>query len=314
MNDSGPITVGGYSHDLLIHDCDEQLVASTRAFVDQGLASGGQVIVHSTPGRVELLRDALGTHPRLDYGLDSDLYESPSTTLFNYQRAMAESPEPLELWATGTVPLGDDAAGHAAWSRYESLVNTVLGAYAFHGLCTYDARTLPETTLAAARATHPCLSSGEHRTASADYQDPADFLTDPLADAPHAPGSSPVVHTTLRSPTDLSGARELVTRTAVTSSAVARETIQGLVTAVNEVLVNALAHGRAPVELALWVEPSKLTCRVSDAGPGVPDRLAGYRYPAPTGPRGLWLARQSCEELLVADSPGGGCSVLLTTG
>ena len=71
-----------FSHDLLLHDSDAELVSGTRAFVQQGLASGGQVLVHSTEAQVALLRDELGSHPRLTYGLDQDLYQSPTATLF----------------------------------------------------------------------------------------------------------------------------------------------------------------------------------------------------------------------------------------
>ena len=39
---------------------------------------------------------------------------------------------------TGTVPLGKGRVDQAAWARYESLVNEVLGPYDFHALCTHD--------------------------------------------------------------------------------------------------------------------------------------------------------------------------------
>ena len=139
MSDPAPITGGHYSHDLLLHDRDQDLADATRAFVDRGLSSGGQVLVHSSEERVAMLREAVGSHPRLDYGLDTDLYQSPSSTLFAYARRL--DAEPNEMWVTGTVPLGDDPAGHAAWTRYESLVNAVLAPYAFHALCTYDTRS-----------------------------------------------------------------------------------------------------------------------------------------------------------------------------
>lgn len=310
--DSAPISSGGYSHDLLLHDRDDDLVDGIRAFVDQGLASGGHVIVHGTESRVAMLRNALGSHPRLEYGLDRDLYVSPSSTLFAYQRKLAESPEPLELWATGTVPVGDDNTARAAWARYESLVNEALGAYAFHGLCTYDTRTLPAPVIAAAKTTHPCLSTGPHRTASRDYQQPAEFLSNPMAGVPGPPDASPAVTATLHSFQDLQLVRHLVGRSAA-SSAVAGETIHDLITAVNEILVNGLEHGGAPVHLTLWVEPSILTCQVVDAGPGIRDLLAGYRYPEPSGPKGMWVARQLCEEVFVSNLPSGGCRVLLVS-
>ena len=54
MTSPGPIPNGRYSHDLLLHDSDAELVAATRAFVELGLASGGQVLVHSSEDRVAM--------------------------------------------------------------------------------------------------------------------------------------------------------------------------------------------------------------------------------------------------------------------
>ena len=63
MDTPNPIVGGGYSHDLLLHDSDEDLVEGTVAFVEQGLASGGQVLVHSSEERVTMLREAPGDAP-----------------------------------------------------------------------------------------------------------------------------------------------------------------------------------------------------------------------------------------------------------
>lgn len=312
MTSPGLIANGSYSHDLLLHDNDDDLVAATRAFVELGLASGGQVLVHSSGERVGLLREAVGTHPRLSYELDSDLYQSPSRTLFAYERQLAA--DPTEMWVTGTVPLGDDSAGHAAWTRYESLVNEVLAPFAFHALCTYDTRTLPASTVAAARATHPGLSSGGDRTVScAEYLAPADFLTDPLAGVPDVPQTPPSVAATLHDLYDLRPVRHLLARAAESAAAVSRDTGEGFVTASHEILVNALRHGRPPVELLMWVDGSRLVCRITDAGPGIPYTLFGYHHSGATGPAGLMVARQLCEDVIVSNPAGGGCSVLLAT-
>ena len=309
MTELGPVTSGEYSHDLLVHSSDEELVQGTRAFVEHGLVSGGHVLVHSTKPQVEMLRDVLGSHARLEYGFDEELYLAPSTTLFAYQRKLADTDG--DVWVTGTVPYGDDLADHAAWARYESLVNEALGSYAFHALCTYDVRALPATTIAAAKATHPCVSDGAHRSPSTEYLHPADFLSDPLASVPGPPDLRPAVTMTLVSVHDLSAARHLVRRSAESFSAVARDAIENFLTAVNEVLVNGLRHGGPPVRLALWVERTKVTCRVTDSGCGVDDPLVGYRYPEPGGAQGLWVARQLCGDLFVENVPGGGCSVLM---
>ena len=146
---------GGFSHDLLLHDGESAVVPGTLAFVQEGLASGGEVLVHGTEDRVAMLLEILGTHPRLTYGLDRDLYQSPMATLFRYQRALMDSREPAGLWATGTVPVHGDGETQAAWARYESLVDEALSPYTFHGLCTYDTRALPEHVIGRPRRRTP---------------------------------------------------------------------------------------------------------------------------------------------------------------
>ena len=118
---------------------------------------------------------------------------------------------------------------------------------------------------------------------------------------------------TLDSLQDLWLARRLMARTAESAGAVSRETIQGFIAATHEVLVNAMRHGGTPVELMMWVDLARLACRVTDAGAGIPDTLSGYRCDEATGRTGLWVARQLCEEIIVSNPRGGGCSVLMTT-
>jgi anti-sigma regulatory factor (Ser/Thr protein kinase) len=315
MTGLGEIPVGEYTHDMLVHDgADEQYVEGATTFVQRGLESGGQVLVHGSPERVDLLRATLGTHERLDYGLDADLYQSPMSTLFAYQRTMATAREPLELWAFGSVLFGPDASGHEAWVRYEAAVNEALRPYVFHGLCTYDALALPADTIAAARVTHPVVGAGAARATSLEYQSPEEYLAHGGVGVPAAPAGPPRTVAALRSVDDLREARLLLHETAVSSTALATSVIDEFAGAVNEVLTNALLHGRAPVRLWVWADSSSLTCEVTDTGPGPDNPLAGYRYPAPDGPRGLWTARQLCGGLYIGTNADGGCSVMLTTG
>ena len=311
--DMGPIRSRSYSHDLLLHDNDQDLVAGTLAFVDQGLSSGGQVLVHGTKNRVAMMRHVLGEHPRLQYALEEELFVSPSRTLFAYERQLAESPEPVELWGTGTVPFGTDPAGHPGWARYESMVNEVLAGYAFHSLCTYDTRNLPARAIAAARATHPSVIVGGERVSSPDYLSPAAFLEDPLARVPR-PAAPPTIAAIFSSLNELGRARTLVASCSEAASAVARDTIEDLVIAVHEVLLNALTHGAPPVQLTVWAEVTRVTCRIVDAGAGIHDTLAGFPPPDGGGPAGLWLARQVCEDIVFSNRAGGGCQVMMATG
>lgn len=307
------IPCGSYTHDLLIHDTDEELVAATTAFVERGLDSGGSVLVHSSPERVALLRTAVGTHPRLEYALDKDIYLSPMSTLFGYERRIAERSDPEDLWVAGTVPFGADEAAHAAWTRYESLVNEVLGDYPFHAMCTYDARLLPAATVAAALATHPCVSDGAVRVESPSYVEPGTFLGDPRAKTPQPPETDPVATVTVWAHDDLSAARRLAEQVGCAATALDRDSVDGFVIAVNEVIDNALRHGRPPVELVLWAHATALSCLVVDRGAGIANPLSGYRYPELGEPAGLWVARQFCEELVIRDS-GCGTQVFMTTG
>lgn len=312
MTTTSVIDNASYTHDVLVHDDDEALVAETRAFVELGLAASGQVLVHSSRERVDLLRDALGAEEGLTYGYDEELYQAPMSTLFAYQRAIAQGTGPGGLWVTGTVPIPADRKGQAAWARYESLVNEVLGSYAFHALCTYDTRALPPHVIAGARATHPHTGAAGSRWQAPEYQPPAAFLDDPLALTPTAPTGPPSLTTTVTALRDLHRARTLLAM-AVVEADLAPETGSDLVSAANEVLVNALSHGAPPVRLDVWLAPGEVTALVTDEGPGVPDRLAGFRHPDADGPAGLWVARQLCADLVLSNLDGRGCAALLTT-
>ena len=305
------ITPGSYTHDVLLHSNDDEVITGTRAFVERGLETGGRVLVHGTRERVAMMRDVFGSPPGLEYGFDEELYQAPLQTLFAYQRAMAHSQDGADLWATGTVPMSPEPGGHAAWGRYESLVNEALGTYAFHGLCTYDTTLLSEDAIAAAKTSHPSVTSGVRRAPSPDYEPPADFLADPLAGVPEVPDGRPALSMTVTGFHHLRLARRLIQRSSGSAEAVSRSSVEGFIAAVNEVLVNGVQHGGRPVELALWVERTRLVCQVTDSGSGSVDPLAGYQYPKLGGPSGLWVARQLCDDIFISNLPGGGSRVLL---
>jgi anti-sigma regulatory factor (Ser/Thr protein kinase) len=180
-------------------------------------------------------------------------------------------------------------------------------------MCTYDTRTRPESVIAAARATHSTVSVGLTSRSSAEYVDPAAFLTDPLARAMVTPVMPACKVTTLLGLDDMERARHLLSARARWYTAVPAETIDELVLAVHEVAANGLIHGRPPVRITLWPDVDRLTCLVEDSGCGNVWPMTGFRRPDEESEhRGLWMARQLVDDLIIADAPTGGCSVLLT--
>ncbi|MDP9798326.1 anti-sigma regulatory factor (Ser/Thr protein kinase) [Catenuloplanes nepalensis] len=82
------------------------------------------------------------------------------------------------------------------------------------------------------------------------------------------------------------------------------------VVAAHEVAVNAVRHGGGSGRLELWRSGSALYCRITDDGGG---GLSGpIRCPPPDAAsgRGMWLARNGTDSLLV-HSGGSGTAVTL---
>jgi anti-sigma regulatory factor (Ser/Thr protein kinase) len=305
-------THSSYRHSVLIHDTDEELISGTRDFVARGLASDGEVLVLGPRDRMGMMREALGSHPRLEYGLEEELYQAPMRTLFGYQRKLAGRPESTEVWVTGTVPLGHGPAEQAAWNRYESAVDVALSAYPFVGMCTYDTRARPAPVIEAALATHRTVNANRAGRESPDYVEPAAFLADARALVPRPPAAAPVAATTITDLNDLRFVRSLLKSHGHHRSAVSEPTIGQFLVAVHEVAANGLVHGSAPVQVTLWADVASLTCLVEDSGPGHLDPMTSYRYPHEREHFGVWAARQMVDDLVIGQSASGGCSVLVT--
>lgn len=86
------------------------------------------------------------------------------------------------------------------------------------------------------------------------------------------------------------------------------ERLEDFVMAVNECLVNVLAHGGGQGRLRLWREGETLLCEVRDSGGGIPSRyLDESELPEPSqlGGRGIWLIRRLTDGAVFATGPAG---------
>ncbi|WP_101789742.1 ATP-binding protein [Nonomuraea indica] len=86
------------------------------------------------------------------------------------------------------------------------------------------------------------------------------------------------------------------------------ERLGDFVMAVNECLVNVVAHAGGRGRVRLGVEGSSLFCEITDSGPGIPQRFlddTGLPEPSQMGGRGIWLIRRLTDGAAFATGPAG---------
>ncbi len=99
----------------------------------------------------------------------------------------------------------------------------------------------------------------------------------------------------------------------VDDTALPHDRANDLVLIVSELASNAIRHGGGRGHLRLWATDDAVYCRISDDGPGLPERPPADR-PAPTasGGRGFWLVRTYADELTIDSDAENGTTVTIT--
>ncbi len=107
---------------------------------------------------------------------------------------------------------------------------------------------------------------------------------------------------------DLRRVRGLV-EGAAAQAGIAASRIDNFVTAVNEIVLNAILYADGARSVAVQPTSDGLLVEVNDGGPGLPAHIAehGPRLPPPTAEsgRGLWLARQFSQRLYIWNTAHG---------
>jgi anti-sigma regulatory factor (Ser/Thr protein kinase) len=169
--------------------------------------------------------------------------------------------------------------------------------------CLYDATTVAEDVRDVVERTHRRLVTADGSTASPRYQDVHRFEGLP-------PGADPLEATTPRF--RLVDASLKRTRRRVAGAARGRvdaATLDELMFAVSEAVINAQMFGQPPVVVQLWTSADRVVVHVQDAGPGPGDPVTGL-VPAPGSAvgagLGLWLAHQllTIDIALIGDADG----------
>jgi AcrR family transcriptional regulator len=157
-------------HEALIYSTDADYAHILAPFLGEAVAEGGAAIAVASPGRIELLQDALGRErEEVSFFVAEEWYRRPGATLAAWRTQLDECDRARTVRAVGEVPFAGDDAALARWTSYESLFNRAFAGREAWVICPYDTRGLPEEIVAGARRTHPVVSAGTHRAQSPEH-------------------------------------------------------------------------------------------------------------------------------------------------
>lgn len=301
------MTASPFCHEAFVYGSDDAFATALGPFLAEAVEGGEAAVAVTTSHNISLLRDTIGSRSDAIRWIDArDHYRRPPETIAAYRALVDEALErgAARIRVVGEVEFGTSAAERASWTRYEAALNDVFAATPLWVICPYDRRRLDPDVLTAAAQSHPHLRHPDGVRPSQEFTDPAVLLRElELLDA--APGGRQV--TDLPDAGDL---RELRRRLLVEArgAGLPPEKVESFVLAVNEVVTNAVLHGRPPIDIRLWTDAGRVVCEVEDRAGGWDDRLAGYVLPDHAFDcehnRGLWLARCLADDVVIVPRPG----------
>jgi anti-sigma regulatory factor (Ser/Thr protein kinase) len=284
-------STAGFTHELLLHDSLEEMLAFVVPFVRDGVAAQEPTLLLLRPETAATVLPVVPPSPYLTVlpalgwsGPPARGLRAADTLLAGY------GPGVPRVRMLNEEPIVPDAQWHE-WRRLEAAVNVALGRHQAWLVCSYDCRALDDDRVADLGASHQLVGRGDQHRSSEQYHDPSDFLAKHF-DAPPDPVEATPPAAELVNPSP-STARAAVVGFARLGGVPALN-MENMVLAVSETVGNALRHGRPPVLMRLWVQPNRITVTVTDTGPGPADPFVGLL--PPEHPRvaglGLWLSHQ----------------------
>jgi transcriptional regulator with XRE-family HTH domain len=170
-------------HSVLLYGSDDEFVDAVGTFLLEGLDRSEPTLLVTSDANVALVRKLLGGRARRVRVIRAKgLYTTPDGALAEYQRFVQRQVRRGAPWTriVGEPIWADRSATESArWCRYESLINLAFAGMPVTIVCPYDERTVDQSILRHARATHPETIERGKTAASADYVQPGEFvLTD----------------------------------------------------------------------------------------------------------------------------------------
>jgi anti-sigma regulatory factor (Ser/Thr protein kinase) len=290
-----PPGADGLHHAVLLYDSDAEFSAAIAGFVQAGLAAGEPALVAAPAGRLAALRAALnGSGDVVTFVDVSSVGANPARLIPAYREFIDRHPG-RRLRMTGELMWPGRTAGEVAEvTRHEALLNLAFDGVPVSIQCLYDAGGVDSAALADLERAHPVVIRAGHPHANEHYAGPG---LSPFCDQPLPPPPADCVRRRFDDAADLPAVRGEV-RDQIAHWGLSKARIADLVTAVNELVSNALVHGGGRGVLRVWRDAAagSVTCEVT--GPGqIADQLAGRRFaPASAGgAHGLWLVNQVCD-------------------
>jgi anti-sigma regulatory factor (Ser/Thr protein kinase) len=286
---------GGLRHAVLLYDCDAEFHAAIADFVHEGLAVGEPVLVAAPGRRLDALRAALNESGDAVTFVDArGVGANPARLIPAYRQFIDDHPG-RRVRLTGELMWTGRTAGEVAEiTRHEALLNLAFDGVPVSIQCLYDSGAVDSAALADIERAHPVVIRAGRRHANEHYAGPG---LSPFCDRPLPSPPADCIRRSFDDVDSLPAVRRDLSDRA-SHFGLSKGRLADLVTAVNELVSNALVHGGGRGVLRLWRDAAAGTVTCEVTGPGqIADQLAGRRL-APVsagGAHGLWLVNQLCD-------------------
>jgi anti-sigma regulatory factor (Ser/Thr protein kinase) len=286
-----------FSHEALLYEGPDGLLAGTLPFIREGLERNEPILVAVGEPKIARLREALGPGAdRVKFADMAVLGHNPARIIPAWHDFLARHSGPVRgigepIWAGRSGPELVECQLH------EALLNVAFAeTQGFMLLCPYDVTTLDDSVVHEACCSHPTVNERPSHAFRAAERLLAPFES-PL---PPPPAQARLLGFEL----DTIGEVRRLTRQC--AAELEGERAEDLVLAVAELAANSIRHGGGRGILRIWHDGDTLVCEVRDRG-RIRDPLAGRHLPDVEwlGGRGLWIANAVCDLVQVRSTAQG---------
>jgi len=163
-------------HSAFPYRTDDQFRTTVETFLTEGIERSDALLAVTAAANIELLREHLGQDARRVEFVDaSGWYSTPIAALESYRAftdAKLKRGAPWVRIVGEPVWAGRSDAEVRLWTRYESLLNLVFGAYPLTIVCPYDERSVAPEIMRQAHLTHPHTVGDRGISNSREYANP----------------------------------------------------------------------------------------------------------------------------------------------